>query len=251
MSRGTQYYRHVMSDPASYGDTWAAIYDEVHTHLDPAAAVEVLAQLAGTGKALELGIGTGRVAIPLAARGVAVHGIEASQAMLDRLRAKPGGADVPVTLGDFTDVAVDYEYALIYVVFSTLYGLLTQSAQIACVRNAAARLAPGGVFVFEGFVPDPARFNANQRVQVNRVEPTRLDLLFARHDPVQQRVASQHVVVGPQGMQLFPVEVRYIWPSELDLMAQLAGLRLRERWGDWRRGPYTGSGGHISVYERA
>jgi len=240
-----------MSDPAAYGDTWAPIYDEVHTHLDPSAAVEVLAQLAGTGNALELGIGTGRVAIPLAQRGVAVHGIEASQAMLDRLRAKLGGADVPVTLGDFTDVAVDGEYALIYVVFSTLYGLLTQAAQVACVRNAAARLAPGGVFVFEGFVPDPARFDANQRVQVNCLEPTRVDLLFSRHDPVQQRVASQQVVVGPQGMQLFPVEVRYVWPSELDLMAQLAGLRLRERWGDWRRAPYTGSGGHVSIYERA
>jgi SAM-dependent methyltransferase len=240
-----------MSDSAVYGDTWAPIYDEVHTHLDPTAAVELLAQLARGGKALELGIGTGRVAIPLAARGVSVDGIEASQAMLDRMRAKPGGADIPVTLGDFTDVAVDGEYALIYVVFSTLYGLLTQSAQVACVRNAAARLAPGGVFVFEGFVPDPTRFDSNQRVQVNRIEPTRLDLLFTRHDPVQQRVASQHVVVGPQGMQMFPVELRYVWPSELDLMAQLAGLRLRERWGDWRRGPYTASGGHISIYERA
>ena len=239
-----------MADSAVYGDTWAPIYDEVHAQHDPTATVEVLAQLAGTGKALELGIGTGRVAIPLAARGVAVAGIEASQAMLDRMRAKPGGAAIPVTLGDFTDVAVDGEYAVIYIVFSTLYGLLTQSAQIACVRNAAARLAPGGVFVFEGFVPDPARFTANQRTQVNTIEPTRVDLLFTRHDPVQQRVASQRVVVGPQGMQLFPAEVRYVWPSELDLMAQLAGLRLRERWGDWRRGPYTGSGGNIAIYER-
>ncbi len=240
-----------MSHPAFYGDTWAAIYDDVHTYLDPTAAVEVLAQFVGTGKALELGIGTGRVAIPLAARGIAVHGIEASQAMLDRMRAKPGGADIPVTLGDFTDVAVDGEYALVYIVFSTLYGLLTQDAQVACVRHAAARLAPGGVFVVEGFVPDPTRFDRGQRVQVNRIEPTRLDLLFARHDPVTQRVASQHIVVGAQGMQLYPVEVRYVWPSELDLMAQLAGLRLRERWGDWRRGTYTGSGVHISIYELA
>lgn len=240
-----------MSDPAFYGDTWAPIYDDVHTHLDPTAEVEVLAQLAGTGKALELGIGTGRVAIPLAARGTTVHGIEASQAMLDRMRAKPGGANIPVTLGDFADVAVEGEYTLVYVVFSTLYGLLTQEAQVACVRRAAARLASDGVFVVAGFVPDPARFDRGQRVQVNRLEPTRLDLLFTRHDPIAQRVASQQVVVGAQGMQLFPVEVRYVWPSELDLMAQLAGLRLRERWGDWRRGPYTGSGGHVSIYERA
>jgi SAM-dependent methyltransferase len=240
-----------MSDPASYGDTWAPIYDDVHTHLDPTAAVEVLAEIAGTGKVLELGIGTGRVAIPLAARGIAVHGIEASEAMLERMRAKAGGADIPVTLGDFTNVAVEGEYALIYIVFSTLYGLLTQDAQLACVRNAAARLASGGVFVVEGFVPDPTRFDRDQRVQVNRIEPTRVDLLFSRHDPVGQRVASQQVVVGAQGMQLYPVEVRYVWPSELDLMAQLAGLRLRERWGDWRRGRYTGIGAHVSMYELA
>jgi SAM-dependent methyltransferase len=240
-----------MSDSASYGDTWASIYDEVHAHLDPTAAVDVLAQLAGTGAALELGIGTGRVAIPLAARGVAVHGIEASQPMVDRMRAKPGGAGVSVTLGDFTDVAVDGEYALVYVVFSTLYGLLTQSAQVACVRNAAARLTPRGVFVFEGFVPDPGRFAGNQRVQADRIEPTRVELRVARHDPAQQRIASQHIVAGAQGVQLFPVELRYVWPSELDLMAQLAGLRLRERWGDWRRAPYTGSGAHVSIYERA
>jgi hypothetical protein len=170
--------------------------------------------------------------------------------MVDRMRAKPGGADIAVTVADFAEVAVDGEFALIYVVFSTLYGLLTQSAQVACLRNAAARLAPGGTFVVEGFVPDPTRFNGNQRVQVNRVEPTRLELLFARHDPVHQRVTSQHVVAGPDGMQLFPVDVRYVWPSELDLMAQLAGLRLRERWGDWRGSPYTASGAHVSIYER-
>jgi len=240
-----------MPASASYGDTWAAIYDDVHSHLDPTVAVEVLAELAGTGPALELGTGTGRIAIPLAARGVNVHGIESSQAMLDRMRAKPGGADLPVTLGDFTDVAVDGEYALVFVVSSTLYGLLTQAAQVACVRNVAARLTSGGVFVFEGFVPDPARFNANQRVQVHRVESTRIDLVVARHDPVQQRVTSQHIVAGPDGVQLFPVEVRYVWPSELDLMAELAGLRLRERWGDWQRAEYTGSGAHVSIYERA
>jgi SAM-dependent methyltransferase len=178
-----------MSDAAFYGDTWAAIYDEVHAHLDPSAAVDALARLAGTGTALELGVGTGRVAIPLAARGVAVHGIEASRAMLDRMRAKPGGADVAVTLGDFTDVAVDGEYTVIYVVFSTLYGLPTQSAQVACVRNAAARLAPGGAFVVEGFVPDPARFDGNQRVQVNRMMPKRSMSSAWRHTWFRGRLA--------------------------------------------------------------
>jgi len=210
-----------MPDPASYGDTWAAIYDEVHALVDE-TVIDVLASLAGTGRALELGTGTGLVAIPLAARGVRVHGIEASQAMLDRMRAKPGGADIPVTLGDFTDVVVDGEYALVYIVSSTLYGLLTQAAQVACVRNAAARLGPGGVFVVEGFIPDPARCNA------------------------AQLLTGQRVV----GMRQYPVEVRYVWPSELDLMAQLAGLRLRERWRDWHRAAYTGTGGHVSIYER-
>ena len=240
-----------MFDPASYGNTWAPIYDDVHAHHDPTAAVDVLAQLAGGGRALELGVGTGRIAIPLAARGVAVHGIDASHAMLDRLRNNPGGADVSLTLGDFTDVAVDGEYALVFIVFSTLYGLLSQSAQVACIRNAAARLTPGGVFVVEGFVPDPARFDENQRMQVSSVEATRFEFDVARHDPVQQRVTSQHVIASPDGMRLFPREVRYVWPSELDLMAQLAGLRLRERWGDWRRSRFTGSGGNISIYERA
>jgi SAM-dependent methyltransferase len=240
-----------MSDPATYGDTWAPIYDEIHAHLDPSGAVEVLAQLAGRGKALELGIGTGRVAIPLAARGVAVHGIDASQAMIDRMRAKPGGAAIPVTLGDFTNVAVDGEYAVVYIVFSTLYGLLAQPAQLACVRNAAARLAPGGVFVFEGFVPDPARYVTNPHVRLDHLATAELDLLVSHYDPVQQRVASQRIVVGPQGMQQFSVEIRYVWPSELDLMAQLAGLRLRERWADWQRGAFTGSGAHVSIYERA
>ncbi len=218
-----------VNDTAAYGDAWASIYDEVHAH-DPADAVEILAELAGTGNALELGVGTGRIAIPLTARGVAVHGIEASQAMLDRMRAKPGGASIPVTLGDFTDVPVAGEYTLVYVVASTLYGVLTQAAQVACVRNAAERLTPGGVFVFEGFVPDIARVSK-----------------CAHHDPVQQRISSERVVAD----RTFPVEIRYVWPTELDLMAQLAGLRLRERWGNWRRGAYTGIGAHVSIYERA
>ena len=139
---------------------------------------------------------------------------------------------------------------MIYIVFSTLLRLAHQSAQLACVRNAAARLAPGGVFVFEGFVPDPARYATSPRAPLNRVEIDGIDLMVAHHDPVHQRVASQRIVVGPDGMQHFPVEIRYVWPSELDLMAQLAGLRLRDRWADWQRAPYTGSGAHVSIYER-
>jgi SAM-dependent methyltransferase len=239
-------------DPTRYGETWAAIYDEIHSHLDPSAAVARLHELAGGGPALELGIGTGRVAIPLVARGTAVHGIDASPAMVERLRAKPGGAAIPVTIGDFADVVVDGSFPLVYIVFSTLFGLLSQDAQVACVRNAAARLAPGGVFVVEMFVPDLARFDRQQRVQVNRIELARIDALVSRHDPVTQRIASQHIQLTDGRVQLYPVEVRYVWPAELDLMARLAGLRLRERWGDWQRGAFTASSPtHVSIYERA
>jgi SAM-dependent methyltransferase len=239
-----------MEDPARYGDTWAAIYDEVHSFLDTPPAVDALADFARGGPALELGIGTGRVALPLAARGVAVHGIDASEAMVAILRSKPGGAAIPVTIGDFTHVPVDGEFSLIYIVFSTICGLLAQDAQVACFEAVARRLAPGGVFVVEAFVPDPTRFERGQRLQVNRIEDTRVDLLATRHDPVAQRVTSRRIVLSEAGTKLYPVEIRYAWPSELDLMARLAGLRLRERWGDWRRGPYTASGMHVSIYER-
>jgi SAM-dependent methyltransferase len=239
------------SDPTHYGRTWAPIYDEAHAYLDPAAAVEVLHELAAGGPALELGIGTGRVALPLVARGTPVHGIEISDAMIAKLRAKPGGADLPITLGDFTHVTRDERYALVYIVFSTLFGPLTQDAQIACIRNAAAHLAPGGLFVVEGFVPDPTRFDRNQRLETKRIADDRVELIASRHDPATQRVSSQLVVLASTGVQLHAVEIRYAWPSEVDLMARLAGLRLRDRWGGWKREPFTSSSGHhVSIYER-
>jgi len=241
------------TDPARYGQLWAAVYDELHSFLDPSAAVALLSELAAGGPALELGIGTGRVAIPLAARGTLVHGIDASEAMVQRLREKAGGAAIPVTIGDFTDVAVDGgSYTLVYIVFSTIFGLMTQDAQVACFRNVAARLSAGGVFVVEAFVPDVARFDRLQRVHVNRIEPGRADVSLSRHDPVAQQITSQHVTLTDGSVRLLPVEVRYAWPSELDLMARLAGLRLRERYGDWQRGRFTAtSPTHVSIYERA
>jgi len=238
-------------DPARYGQVWAAVYDEVHSHMDPADAVDLLHELAAGGPALELGIGTGRIALPLAARGTEVHGIDASEAMIRQLRAKPGGAAIPVTLGDFTGVAVDGSYALIFVVFSTIFGLPTQDAQVACFRNAAARLRPGGALVVETFVPDIARYDRHQRAHVQRIEANRVEVSLTRHDPVTQRITSQHVTLTDGGVRLLPVEVRYAWPSELDLMAQLAGLRLRHRYGDWRCGAFTAtSPNHISIYDR-
>jgi SAM-dependent methyltransferase len=236
-------------DEATSGDRIADVYDEWYAGLDPGPAADTLAALAGGGRALELAIGTGRIALPLAARGVEVHGIDASEEMVARLRAKPGGDRIPVTIGDFADVGVEGSYALIYVAFNTFFALLSQDDQVRCFANVAAHLADGGVFVLEAFVPDLARFDRGQRVQATRVEADWLTFDVSLHDPVEQRVSSQHVLVDGNGVRLRPVELRYAFPSELDLLARLAGLQLRERWGGWKREPFTArSGSHVSVY---
>jgi SAM-dependent methyltransferase len=239
--------------PETYGDRIADAYDALMAGLpDPADCVDRLAELAGPGPALELGIGTGRVALPLAARGVQVHGIDASAAMVDRLRAKPGGDAIPVTLGDFADVPVQGSFRLVYVVFNTFFALLTQDDQVRCFAAVAARLAPGGAFVLTGFVPDPTMYHGGQSVRATQLGLDRARLDLARHDPVAQRVDFQHVVLAESGIRLYPGALRYAWPSELDLMARLAGLRLRERWGGWHREPFgADSGEHVSVYGHA
>jgi SAM-dependent methyltransferase len=238
--------------PSTYGDHIADVYDAwFHPPSDPGAAVDFLAELAGSGPALELAIGTGRIALPLAARGVEIRGIDASTAMVDKLREKPGGTDIPVTMGDYTDVAVEGRFRLVFVAFNTLFALLTQDDQRRCVRNVADHLTDDGVFAVEAFVPDLARFDRGQRVQTHRLDTGRVFLDVSMHHPEHQRVSVQLVVLEESGFRMFPVELRYVWPSELDLMAALAGLRLRERWGDWNREPFTGEGKHVSVYERA
>jgi SAM-dependent methyltransferase len=234
----------------TYDARCADVYDQWFGYFDE-AAVDVLEELAGGGRALELGIGTGIVALPLAARGVEVHGIDSSAEMVARLRAKPGGERIPVTFGDFADVEAEGEFSLVFVVYNTLFALGTQDEQVRCFRNVAARLGPGGAFVVEAFVPDPAQFNGGHGLRVLHSEAGRVGLKVSQHDPVGQKIKSQHVVITQGGARLFPVEVRYAWPSELDLMAQLAGLRLRHRWGDWRRGEFGAkSEKHVSVYER-
>jgi SAM-dependent methyltransferase len=240
--------------PETYGDRIADVYDRLTATLpEPVDCVDRLAELAGAGPALELGIGTGRIALPLAARGVEVHGIDASSAMVERLRAKPGGEAIPVTLGDFADLPVEGSFPLVYVVFNTFYSLLTQDEQVRCFAAVADRLAPGGAFVLELFVPD---LNLHPGGQSIRTRYLALDLVrfdLALHDPATQRVDFQNVLLAADGIQLMPGSVRYAWPSELDLMARLAGLRLRERWGGWRREPYTAStdGLYVAVYEHA
>jgi SAM-dependent methyltransferase len=226
--------------PETYGERIAAVYDELHGPSQAAnSAVKFLTDLAGAGRALELAIGTGRIALPLAERGVPVDGIDISPAMVERLRAKPGGDAIAVTIGDFADVAVSGTYRLVYVVFNTFFALLSQERQCECFANVAEHLEPDGSFVIEAFVPDLGRFRNNGSVSAVSagVDTVRLDV--SRHDPLGQRVDATHVHIGPGGIELFPVSLRYAWPAELDLMAQLAGLRLRERWDSWDRQPFT------------
>jgi hypothetical protein len=236
--------------PSTYGDRIAETYDSWYRFPeDTDGAATFLAAAAGKGPALELAIGTGRVALPLAARGLEVHGIDASRAMIDRLREKPGGEAIPVTVGDFADVGVDGRFGLIFVVFNTFFALLSQDEQVRCMRNVAEHLFDDGAFVLEAFVPDPTRFDRGQRVDAVQIGLDEVKLDVARHDPVEQRVDAMHLLIGPDGTTTYPVRLRYAWPAELDLMARLAGLRLRERWGGWSREPYTGEGKHVSVYE--
>lgn len=240
----------VFDDPAYFGAKWADDYDDL-TDLDPAPAVEFLTELAGGGRVLELAIGTGRVALPLAQHGIAVEGIQASEAMVDRLREKPGGTSIPVTIGDMADVAVDGPFRMTYLVFNTLYNLIDQARQVDCFRNVARVLEPGGTFVLECFVPDPARFDNGQRVDAPVVTAEAVTLRLAHHNAAEQRMIRQVITLSANGMRLHPVMLRYCWPSELDLMAQLAGLRLRERHSTWTRTPYdSDSRSHISVYEK-
>ena len=235
--------------PSTYGDRIADIYDDLYGDMDPTTAVSLLRDLAGSGRALELAIGTGRVAVPLAEAGVDVTGIDASQAMVERLKAKTDL--IPVMIGDFSDVDVDGAFSLIYVVFNTFFGLLTQDDQIRCFENVAAHLEPGGRFVVEAFVPDLSRFDRGQRTQVTSVGTDSIKLDVSVHDMSAQRVDSQHVIVTGDSINHYPVSVRYAYPPELDLMARLAGLALEHRWAGWDRSPFTSSSGkHVSVYRK-
>jgi SAM-dependent methyltransferase len=240
---------------STYGDRIAGMYDEWYAEVpssgDVATTVDLLSELAAGGAALELGIGTGRVAIPLRAAGVDVQGVDASPAMVERLHAKPGGADIEVTIGDFRAFALERRFRLIYVVFNTFFGLLTQDDQLEGFRTVAEHLEPGGRFAMEAFVPDLARFDRGQRFAVLDVGDDVLHIEASTHDPIAQRTTSQRAVIRERGVEFFPVRIRYAYISELDLMARLAGLTLRDRWADWDRTPLTAtSAKHISVWEK-
>jgi SAM-dependent methyltransferase len=236
-----------------FGERVAATYDESSADMFApgvvAAVADVLAGLAGRGRALELGIGTGRIALPLAARGVPVHGIDMSQAMVARLRAKPGGDAIGVTIGDFATTRVGGTFSVAYLVFNTIMNLTTQAAQVACFRNAAAHLAPGGCFVIETSIPDLRRLPPGQDVVPFHVSPTRW--AFDRYDTASQAMSSNYIEVTGGHGEYASIPFRYVWPSELDLMAQLAGLRLRQRWDGWTGEPFTSeSRQHVSIWER-
>ena len=238
--------------PATYGDRIAEFYDEQHAALAiDHPMIERLANLSAAGPALELGIGTGRVALPLLSRGVAVHGIDASPAMVDRLRGKPGGAEIPVAIGDFADVPVAGRYTLIYVVFNTFFALVSQDDQVRCIANCASHLETGGALLIEAFYPDLARYTRGQSVSATRVGIDHVSLDVTRHDPVRQHVTSQQIHFTANGLNMYPVHLRYAWPSEIDLMARLAGLRLESRLGGWQGEPYTAAAGmHVSLYRK-
>jgi hypothetical protein len=244
-----------MDDADGYfGEAVAATYDDPSSEMfDPAViepTVDVLAGLAGSRRALEFAIGTGRIALPLARRGVQVHGIDMSRAMVARLGAKAGGDAIGVTIGDFATTRVEGTFSVAYLVFNTIMNLTAQAAQVACFANAAVHLEPGGCFVIEVGIPDLRRLPPGQDTVPFQVSPTRW--AFDRYDVATQAMSSNYVTVQDGRGEYRSIPFRYVWPAELDLMAQLAGLRLRDRWDGWTGEPFTSeSRQHISLWEKA
>ena len=243
-----------MEDPDGYfGERVAASYDDPSDPMfqpeaiDP--AVRLLAELAAGGQALELAIGTGRIGLPLSQRGVPVHGIELSTAMAARLRGKPGGDAIGVTIGDMATIRVEGAFTLVYLVFNTINNLTTQDTQVACFRNAATHLVPGGSFVIETAIPPLRRLPPGHDILGYRAGPG--GLVSYTFDHASQRYDGHYVEFTGGTGDYRTIPFRYAWPSELDLMAQLAGLRLRDRWSGWNREPFTtDSRSHVSVWEK-
>ncbi|HET8873177.1 MAG TPA: class I SAM-dependent methyltransferase [Gaiellaceae bacterium] len=236
-----------------FGERVAERYDKSAADMfEPAVvepAVDFLADLAGSGAALELGIGTGRIALPLARRGMRVHGIDLSEAMVARLRAKPGAEDIVITIGDFATTRVEGTFSVAYLVFNTIHNLTTQDEQVACFENVAAHLEPGGCFVIEVGVPELQRLPPGETVRAFDISTTHLG--FDEFDVASQGLISHHYSLVDGELELHSVPFRYVWPAELDLMARLAGMSLRERWSDWKREPFTSeSRQHVSVWEK-
>ncbi|MBK5222023.1 MAG: methyltransferase domain-containing protein [Acidimicrobiia bacterium] len=244
--------------PNHFDDDVAAHYDETHApQFDPvviARTVDLLAELAGDGAALELAVGTGRIALPLADRGVPVSGIELSTAMAERLRSKDRAERIPVTIGDMATTRVEGTFRVVYLVYNTIGNLTTQEQQVACFANAAAHLEPGGCFVVEVGVPDLRRLPPGEDARVFSHAPGYVGYVgYDRYiDLVAQQAESHHFRAEGSHISEVRTQFRYVWPSELDLMARLAGLALRNRWAGWDRTPFTGgSPSHVSVWQTA
>ena len=236
-----------------FGERIAANYDQSAVDMfDPATVdpvVDFLVDLAFDRSALELGIGTGRIALPLARRGIRVHGIDLSEAMVAKLRAKPGADQVDLTVGDFATTTIDGRFSVAYLVFNTIMNLTTQDEQVACFQNVAAHLRPGGCFVIEVGVPDLQRLPPGETVRAFTVSESRLG--FDEYDIASQGMISHHYWITDGKVEMFSPPFRYVWPAELDLMARLAGMSLRERWSSWKREPFTSdSTQHVSVWEK-
>ena len=237
--------------PDTFGVLNADDYDELHDPGTTQLAVELVSSVAGNGRILELAIGTGRIALPLSAKGHRIEGIEGSPDMIAKLRNKPGGADIPVTIGDMADVGVDGPFDHVFLIYNTLFNLPDQEAQVRCFRNVAERLAPGGSFLIEAFVPDFSDFHHDQKVQTKRLDMHSVWIEAITHDRIAQKTEAQRIRITENGMKLVPLPMRYAYPPELDLMARLAGLSLENRWGDWMKGEFTKeSTMHISVYRK-
>lgn len=237
--------------PSTFGELNAADYDERHDPGTTEESVDFIAEIAGPGKILELAIGTGRISLPLAQRGLDVRGIDGSPDMVAKLREKPGGDTIPVSIGDFADVDIEGSFDLVFLMFNTLFNLTSQSEQVRCFRNVAAHLNDGGAFLVEVFVPDVTRFTDGQMMRATRVDFDSLWFEAAKHDPVRQLIEHQRVRVTADGVRMIPLPMRYAWPAEIDLMAKLAGLELENRWGGWDRSSFTAkSDKHISLYRK-
>lgn len=242
-----------MTSSATDYDHVAPYYDELTAALpETTQTVDFLADHAGAGRVLELGVGTGRVACPLSLRGFDVTGLDNSAGMLARLRSRSDGAKVTVALGNFTDLPVEGEFSLVYAVFNTLFCVISQDEQLRAIQLAAEHLDPDGTFVVETNLPDLARSDSSGRtLNTGGVERNRVFVEAAMHDAATQRIRTQTIILSEQGIQMFPLMMRYFWPSELDLMAKLAGLRLERRYGNWDRTPYNrDSARQISVFRK-
>jgi len=246
-------YTPAVHDDGYFGEDVAARYDDPDDEMSEQepieSVVDVLAGLAGGGRALEFAIGTGRIALPLAARGVPVAGIDLSRAMVARLRAKPGGDAIEVVIGDIATTRVDGSFSLVYLVFNTIMNLTTQAAQVACFRNSAAHLEPGGCFLIETSIPGLQRLPPGETFRAYHVSDTAWS--FDEYDVANQGLISHHFESVDGRVRRVSVPFRYAWPAELDLMAEMAGMTLRERWSGWYREPFTSdSTKHVSVWQK-